>query len=200
MKVCKSCGVEKETTEFTLQKHKHSKDSYLSKCKVCVTELKRDLDHTIKGKIYNIYSTQKRRSKIRGMDQPNYTFQEFIEWCKTNGFTQLFNEWKEREFIKEFAPSADRIDDYKPYTFDNLRLVTWKDNHNKFAKDMIDGVNTKQSTSINKLSLDGVFIANFKSIAIAYRSTGVSRGNICMCCKGQRNTAGGFVWEYATLI
>jgi group I intron endonuclease len=36
----------------------------------------------------------------------------------------------------------------------------------------------------------------FKSIAAASERTGLSRGNICMCCKGQRKQTGGLIWSY----
>lgn len=36
----------------------------------------------------------------------------------------------------------------------------------------------------------------FSSIYKAARFLGVSQGNICMCCKGARPYAGGYVWRY----
>lgn len=38
----------------------------------------------------------------------------------------------------------------------------------------------------------------FESIAAASEKTGLSRGNICMCCKGQRKQTGGLAWSYVT--
>lgn len=38
---------------------------------------------------------------------------------------------------------------------------------------------------------------NFPSIYKAARFFGISQGNICMCCKGQRPYANGFYWRYA---
>lgn len=37
----------------------------------------------------------------------------------------------------------------------------------------------------------------FASLAEASRELGISRGNICMVCQGDRPTAGGFRWSYA---
>ena len=39
-------------------------------------------------------------------------------------------------------------------------------------------------------------IAEFSSMQEASRKTGVSASKICMCCKGQRKTSGGWRWEY----
>lgn len=40
----------------------------------------------------------------------------------------------------------------------------------------------------------------YKSAAEASRATGVSSCNICRVCKGKRETAGGFKWEYVGVI
>lgn len=37
---------------------------------------------------------------------------------------------------------------------------------------------------------------DFPSIYVAARFLGISQGNICMCCKGQRPAASGYFWEY----
>ena len=37
----------------------------------------------------------------------------------------------------------------------------------------------------------------FKSIIEAKRITGINDRHICSCCKGRRNTAGGYHWRYA---
>ena len=36
----------------------------------------------------------------------------------------------------------------------------------------------------------------FPSIYVAARFLGISQGNICMCCKGKRPSASGYIWEY----
>lgn len=39
-------------------------------------------------------------------------------------------------------------------------------------------------------------IKRFASIYRAARALKISQGNICMCCKGQRSNAGGYMWNY----
>lgn len=39
-------------------------------------------------------------------------------------------------------------------------------------------------------------VMRFRSIYKAARFLGISQGNICMCCKGMRPYAGGYVWQY----
>lgn len=48
--------------------------------------------------------------------------------------------------------------------------------------------------SVNQYDINNNFIANYKSMAEATRITGVS--NIERVCKGQRKTAGGYIWKY----
>ena len=36
----------------------------------------------------------------------------------------------------------------------------------------------------------------YNAVIIASRQTGISRGNICSCCLGKRNKAGGYQWKY----
>lgn len=45
--------------------------------------------------------------------------------------------------------------------------------------------------------LDGEIIAEFKSIYLANKTTGISKRNIDKVCKGERNSAGGFNWIFA---
>ena len=52
---------------------------------------------------------------------------------------------------------------------------------------------------VNQYTADGAFIATYGSQIEAAKATGVSQGNIALCCKGERGhfLAGGFHWEYA---
>lgn len=58
-------------------------------------------------------------------------------------------------------------------------------NHPKLSKSVI-GIN-----KISGLKLE------FPSISEAKRCTNISQSHICACCKGKRNSAGGYVWYYA---
>lgn len=49
---------------------------------------------------------------------------------------------------------------------------------------------------VNQLSLDGVLIKTWDSMAQAAAALDVHRSQICCCCKGTQKTAGGFRWQY----
>ena len=69
---------------------------------------------------------------------------------------------------------------------DNLEWCTTQYN--------IDYSLSKAIIGINKVS---GLILEFPSIAEAERQTGISKGNICSCLKGNYKSAGGYVWFYA---
>lgn len=76
----------------------------------------------------------------------------------------------------------------------NLEWNTSKDNINYGTG--IKRRAEKLSTAIIMCNLDGTEINHFNSLNEASRKTGISAGNICMCCKGRRETANGYKWKY----
>ena len=50
----------------------------------------------------------------------------------------------------------------------------------------------RRSKSIRCIELDKIFDSGID----AQNATGISRSGISMCCKGKRQTAGGYHWEY----
>lgn len=76
-----------------------------------------------------LFSMQKRNAKARSLSAPSYSFEEFEVFCLDNGFNSLYSSWREAGFDKWSAPSVDRIDNHKSYDLDNIRLVTWRENH-----------------------------------------------------------------------
>lgn len=54
----------------------------------------------------------------------------------------------------------------------------------------------RRSKPVSQFSLDHVFIKTFSSLKEASEFVGISHGNICSCCRGERKSAGGFCWEY----
>ena len=73
--------------------------------------------------------------------------------------------------------------------------------HPMFGKHFSEEHKKKISESMGvngilQFSKDGEFIAEYPSIHEAERNTGCNNCNICNCCKGNRKSAGGFIWKY----
>ena len=56
----------------------------------------------------------------------------------------------------------------------------------------------KLSKKILQYTKSGEFIKEWVSAIEAARELGIARSNICKCCKGERKSAGGYVWRYAS--
>lgn len=154
--------------------------------------------YTILQKCIHILYSQRRVSKQRGHSPPEYSKQEFIDWClKSEKFQTLYKNWVASGFETKLAPSIDRINCKIPYSFDNIQVMTWKENRDKGHLERklgTDGVAIK----VNKISLsDGLLLDKYISISEASVKNKIPSGNITNSCMGKRSSAGGFKWEYA---
>lgn len=192
----KNCTICKETKLLAgFGKCKRNADGYMYECKSCRKIEHNIYYHTREGVITQIYSDQKKASIKRGQDQPAYSKAELSSWIFGQvNFYKLHSEWELSNYNRWLKPSCDRLDDYKPYTLDNLRLVTWGENLDKGHSDRKNGINNKCSNAIVQYSKSGVFITKYHSMREAERKTSVNIGNISRCCSGEYKQAGGYVW------
>jgi len=195
-KICSKCN---ELTPLTwYYKDKRTFDGLYSACKTCVHNHGYKFKKTKDGLVSKILGQQHTSSRYRGHAKPDYNIAELREWMYSQPhFDELYDNWVASGYKKDLIPSCDRLDDYKPYTLDNLQLITWKENNAKSHIDMRNGLNNKQSKAVNQLDMDGSFIKRHYSQSSAFRLTGIRGGNICSCCRGDRSHAGGFKWAYA---
>lgn len=199
MKRCTGCGEEKLPTEF--HKDKQKKDGLSCKCKECIKEKDTKYLRTIDGFVKLTYQNQKRNSIKRGHKPPDYSREELKLWITSQeNFSQLWGNWVASGYEYWIKPSCDRIDDYKPYSLENLKLVTWKENNSRVNHDMRNGINNKQSRPVNQYTKeDRKFIARHHSCISAARSVGKDSGvgGISNCCNKKSSSAYGYYWEFA---
>jgi len=194
LKRCINCNNCKTFSEF------YKSGKYLhSYCKYCFIKKRKDHRRTVRGVVYKIYSHQKLHSKDRGDILPNYTKEELFIWATNQDlFYVLYNNWIKGNYTKELVPSFDRLDDYKPYTLDNLQLMTWAENKKKGEKDKINGINNKQSRAVVGTHKETNKILKFHSMMEASRITGTYVSNISKNCSGKLKSANGYIWSYKT--
>lgn len=78
-----------------------------------------------------IYWNQVHNSRKYGRPDPDYSLNEFIAiFSGDNIFLNLYVKWR-MTGNKWDKPSFDRLDNSKPYSFSNIRVVTWMDNFQK---------------------------------------------------------------------
>lgn len=192
-KRCNICGCVKDSSAF--YKRKASKDGRRAECKDCSVDMVKAYHKTKLGKIAKIYNHQKQTSISRGHKLPNYKLEELREWALSqNTFHKLYEDWVISGYDRWSSPSFDRIDDYKPYTLDNLQITTALYNLEKAHSDEMNGVNTKRCVSVCVCKYDGTPLIKFHSIRDASRKTGISHFDISKASSGIIKYAGGRKW------
>ena len=180
-KKCTKCGETKELSGFYRDKNKQL--GVFDECKKCSDKRRLDYYHSIHGLASTIYSSQKRHSKNRGDVPPNYTKQQLEEWLNSQPNIEiLFEKWVKSGFKKALTPSCDRLNNYMPYSFGNIRLTTWAKNELKGRQDIKNGINNKQSRAIIAVVVINGAIEKYYSIHQAARETCANLSNIWACC------------------
>ncbi len=179
-KQCFKCKQIKLLNEF--YKHKRMKDGFLNKCKECtkkdVAENTGKYDNTEKGVIRIIYKTQVGNSKLRGHHLPKYTKKELKDWMYKNKYKEIYDAWKKHGYKKDMKPSIDRLDSTKGYSFDNIELVTYRENMNRQFEDIRSGTGTsgKRCKQVAQYK-NGKEIARYVSFSQCKRIMGYSMEN-----------------------
>ncbi len=162
------------------------------------TEMIKQYKRTKKGIATRIYQTQLLHSRKRKHPVPAYTLIELREWLlKQPNFDTLFDAWEKSNYKTDLKPSVDRIKNYLPYAFNNIRLVTWKENNEKGHEDIKNGKYiTSQMKAVLQYDLNGNLIKEHYSMINASRQTKAQRSSIWKVCNNKAKTAGGFIWKY----
>lgn len=198
MKKCTKCGQLKDLSEFF--NSSRNKCGKRESCKVCETESVARYKRTKEGLIMCMFKSQLTNSRRRKHRMPDYTLTELRNWClKQSKFDNLYDKWVNSNYNKMLIPSLDRIDDSKHYSFDNVQLMTWKENREKEALDMRNGkliVTKNPQKAISQFDENGNFIKDYVSLNEACRQTGINTGSIYAVLNNKRKSCKGFIWKY----
>ena len=164
---CKDCNQEKDRTQFSINRGSRSRS-----CKECNKLYMVEHRKTKLGLLAQIYGDQVKNSRKRFMKAPAYTLKEFQAFAILDySFNYLYSTWKGSGYTSGLNPSCDRINDYLPYSFDNIQFISWKENNTKSHQDVKAGryIKTKDR-AILQIDLEGNIIKEWIKIAEAERA------------------------------
>ena len=128
---------------------------------------------------------------------PSYTLDELIEWLKEQpNLTELWEAHVESGYEHRLAPSIDRLDDDKPYTLGNIRLITNIENVRKAAADMRSGKLQTTHRKVTAYHRDGTTHSHHESINAAARAVKGYPTNIHKCATGKLKAHRNLIWRF----
>lgn len=133
-------------------------------------EAKKYFSNAIKGTKASEETRRKLSEIKKGKPPSDYAIQRAIEVRKGVSLTQ-----EHREHLSESHKGVPLSDEHK----EKIKLGS------------INKVGVVQISLI-----DDLIIRKYESIAQASEITGIDRASISKCAKGERKTAGGFIWKY----
>jgi len=204
MKTCKDCEKRLQITDF--HKKHSNKDGYAVRCKRChgIKYTKADPRRVFA----KIYGSQIDHSVTRGHVAPDYTLDQLKDWVdRQPNAHQLWNGYVTSGYDRWARPSVDRVDNSKPYTLDNIRLMTWKENHQNGADSKASGDLNAGQVPVAAYTKDGKLHRKYHSISEALRDVGGVQWGIYTVANGKKVKDGkgyyympqsykGFVWRW----
>lgn len=117
----------------------------------------------------------------------NWLHDRFLEDTK---FNRLFDEWVKSKYDKYKKPSIDRINHNKPYTKENIQIMSWGDNRYKQRMER-----RARKGAVLQMK-DGLVIARYISQREAVKITGIPQGLISSVLTGKRTHTNGYQFVY----
>lgn len=137
--------------------------------------------------IFNYSNETELYNQDRGGGIPKQVYQYNIEtgmWVNTyNSLTEAGQQFNiDKKSLSKVCLSVNK----------NFNNFYWSYEYKEPFKPLIDSRN-KCVTQYNESKVE---IKTFKSVSEASRLTGVNKTSISKVCRGERKTAGGFMWSY----
>ena len=159
--------------------HKEEHKQYYLDHKEEILAKRKEYQSTKEGKLKKMIQAYKQQDKEGNRGETTLTYDELLSiieqgchWCGETDWRKL---------------GADRIDNSKPHTLENCVCSCLHCNSGR-----------ERQKVVLQYTIDGQFIAEYKSESEASRQTGISQSQIDGCCKGKYGykTAGGSIWKY----
>jgi hypothetical protein len=92
----------------------------------------------------------RQKSNRRGHPPPCFSAAiDLHAWAISRGLEQLWSTYESSGYPRDLRPSVDRLDNAKPYTLDNIRLVTWRENLDAWNRSEQAIENGRRSARLN---------------------------------------------------
>lgn len=147
--------------------------------------------------------------------------QEHLEWCNTLSSDSLKKEVN--QYLKDgtFVCTYESIGDAHLKTgvsrcgigaccrgeYKTAGSYLWRFSDEEITQEYIEWCNRikpceegRKRTEVIQYTMEGLFVAIYKSLTEAEKATDVSRKSIVSVCKGNRTQAGNYIWRYASDI
>lgn len=162
---------------------------------------RQDNKGTLKYWLTQTYGRMKRDNKLKFNSDLPFSKEEFLLWVNKTDILEMLEKYKQSNFKKDLHPSIDRIDDYVGYNFDNIQLVTWKENNEKGRKCLKNKLQcsemakNKWSKKLVQKDLNGTILRFFNSTHDVTRKLGYDSSLIARACR-ENKISKGYRWQY----
>lgn len=174
-KICSRCLSPKLDTENNFRK-------FGNVCKKCQQLRELEIRHSLDGHLRQIFKTQISSSISRGHQLPNYSIDDLLSKYMTDPtYVNLFKLWKDSNFNKWLSPSLDRLNENLGYSFENIQMISWKQNMLNHQELKFTGIANYDSKQVSLYDMNGVFIETFVSLKALSREFDIHVGVISRC-------------------
>lgn len=142
------------------------------------------------------FSSMRHKSKRRGHEMPKFSKNEFVEWLYTQDIEIKWKKYIDSGYNNHLRPSVDRIDDYVGYEFENMQVITWRENHIKGINSIKHHERSKNQHLTKPCFLytkSGEFVAAFENYKKASIHIGCHHASISRAVTGKRKTLKGYI-------
>lgn len=173
------------------------------------------------GRTHSKETIEKLRKGKLGKNNPNYMKKLSTETCRrmsesrTGDKHYLYGKHHTVETKQKISESKQGVKIISDYVFTEQHKFNLSESHkNKIlsdetkskmseskkghivSKETREKISNAKSRNVFQFSKDNILINTFKSSIDAERKTNIRNQNILKCCKGERKTAGGYIWKY----
>ena len=196
IKRCKDCLKNKNLDLF--YNCSSNIDGKQGRCKKCSENKRKEKYRDKKERIKVIYRQQVSRCKAKWWPPPKYSKKELIERCLSNeDYHKIYENRASCWYAKDMVPSIDRLNDYETYSFDNIQVLTWEKNREKWHLDKVNWINNKTSRKVYQFNKNWKLIWHYPSIVIAAKKTWACNSTIWECCRGKSKMSWWYYWSYS---